>query len=420
MSLVFPWKIRLFAVKRSVPGVFLAGVGVTWGLLFGLWPIFSRADQPGRFIYNCDAGNMFVFQQPPMQPEDIYRQIDIVAEAGVTTFSMCPNVGMVMNFPSKHVRMLGDEGDAEIQTLIKAEGVKKSGNARAALNFRSLVEAGHDPLALVLNRAKQKSMEVFLSFRVNEVHGVDNPETFSHRLILSKFWNDHPEWKVGKQGGTLSPLHQEILGPRTNPIVGKWFAGGLNFAIPEVRQRRLDQLCECCERYDIDGLELDFQRFPVFFKYGEEEKHLPTMTKWIREVRDMTREVGKKRGRPILLSARILARPEQNLGIGLDPISWAREGLLDFVIVSHYLHNNFPLPIKEYRRLLPHDMPLYASIEVERDAGKYREIAKQLYSDGVDGLLMFNFFTSRERGQEPDFKLLKELSNQKTILPVAQ
>ena len=65
-------------------------------------------------------------------------------------------------------------------------------------------------------------------------------------------------------------------------------------------------------------------------------------------------------------------------------------------------------------------MPLYASIEVEREADKYRRIAGQLYDDGVDGILMFNFFTSREKGLEPPFASLKELGNQETILPVAQ
>lgn len=256
---------------------FLAMTGtiltMVFSLLLGLWPTLGRADEQtrlGRFIYNSDAGNLFLYQQPPMKPEDIYRQIDEVAEAGVTTFSMCPNVGMVMNFPSQYARMLGDEEDAEIRTRIETEGAEKAGSARAALNLRALIDAGHDPLGLIVDRAKRKNMEVFLSFRVNEVHGVDSPDTFSSQLILSKFWSDHPKWHVGKQGDTLSNLHQEIMGPRTNPIVGKWFAGGLNFAIPEVRQRRLDQLRECCERYDIDGLELDYQRFPVFFKYGEQ------------------------------------------------------------------------------------------------------------------------------------------------------
>jgi hypothetical protein len=56
-------------------------------------------------------------------------------------------------------------------------------------------------------------------------------------------------------------------------------------------------------------------------------------------------------------------------------------------------------------------MPLYASIEVEPRAADYRRIARQFWKDGVGGILVFNFFTTREGGKEPDFALLKELAN---------
>ena len=66
---------------------------------------------------------------------------------------------------------------------------------------------------------------------------------------------------------------------------------------------------------------------------------------------------------------------------------------------------------KEYRDLLPEHTPLYASIEVENNAGSFRRIALKLYEDGVDGLMMFNYFASRGSGVEPDFSLFKELSD---------
>ena len=89
------------------------------------------------------------------------------------------------------------------------------------------------------------------------------------------------------------------------------------------------------------------------------------------------------------------------------------------MLASHYLHNNFPLPIGDYRKLLPRDTPLYASIEVEPRADNYRRIAKRLWEDGVDGIMMFNFFTCRQRGVEPEFGLLQELGDPRKIKPVA-
>ena len=193
-------------------------------------------------------------------------------------------------------------------------------------------------------------------------------------------------------------------------MVASWFPGALNFAIPEVRAERLAELLECCERYPIDGLDLDFQRFPIYFPQDEGHQHVQTMTAWVRQVREMTRTVGRQRGRPVLLSARILAKPEQCLAVGLDPVSWAGEGLVDFVTVSHYLRNDFPLPVSKYKSLIT-NIPVYASIEVEREADRYRSIARHLWADGADGLSMFNFFTWREGKKEPRFELFRELGD---------
>jgi hypothetical protein len=84
------------------------------------------------------------------------------------------------------------------------------------------------------------------------------------------------------------------------------------------------------------------------------------------------------------------------------------------VTISHYLRNDFPLPIEEYRELMP-DIPLYGSIEVEWDRRRYRQIARRLWKDGVDGLLLFNFFTHRESGRQPFFELLSEIGLPDTI-----
>lgn len=358
-----------------------------------------------RLIYNCDGDNMFIYDEPPVTPANVYKYIDEVAANGVTTFFMCPNYGMNMVFPTRIGDFIGEHASPALAKGITADAAPRT-TERGIVNLRALIEAGHDPIGLVVDRARERGMEPFLTFRLNEVHAVDQDD----HLILSRFWKQHPEWRIGKPGDPLPQVYIDILGPNTHPIVASWLPGGLNFAVPEVRAHRLAQLRECCERYDIDGIDIDFQRFPMYFKPNEEEQHIETMTAWMRDVRAMTREVAEKRGRSLLLCARIMARPEQNRAIGLDPIGWTQEDVLDFVVVSHYLRNDFPLPVKEYRQLLPEAFPLYASIEVAPDADTYRRIAHRLWQDGVDGILLFNFFTTRERGQEPPFGVLKELA----------
>ncbi len=363
-----------------------------------------------RLIYNSDANNIFIYDDPPMSADDVYDYVDEAADAGVTSFFISPNWGMNMNYPTEVGDMIGERAGPELEAKITLDAPPKS-TERGIANLRALIKAGHDPLGLIVNRAKERGLEIFVSFRLNEVHAVEQED----HVIFSHFWKENPQWHIGKAGDPLPQVYLNILGPNTHPIVAGWLPGGLDFSVAEVRAHRLAQLRECCEKYDIDGLDLDFQRFPMYFKPGEEENNIPLMTAWMRDVRIMVQEVGDKRGRPVLLSARIMARPEQNRAIGLDSIAWIDEKLLDFVVVSHYLRNDFQLPVKEYQELLPENYPLYASIEVAKEPKTYYEIARQLWRDGVDGILLFNFFTTRERGVEPPFEIIPSLGDPKKL-----
>ena len=382
---------------------------------FDLTPLTTEAPAAAtarkhRFIYNSDGNNMLIYKDYPMKPADLYSYVDEVADTQVTSFFISPNFGMPVTYPTEVGDLIGAHASPELSAGIRPDAAKKS-SALGIMNTRALIEAGADAVAPVIDRAHEKGMEAFISWRLNEVHAVEQEDS----LIFSRFWKEHPEWRIGKAGDPMPQVYHDIVGPNVHPIVSSWLPGGLNFAVPEVRAHRLAQLRECCERFDLDGLELDFQRFPMYFKPGEETDHIATMTAWMRDVRAMTNEVGVQRGRPIRLCARILARPEQNRAIGLDPIAWAHEGLLDFVIVSHYLRNDYPLPIRAYRELLPSSMPIYASIEVAPTVDAFRRLARQLWEDGVDGIYLFNFFTKREGGKEPPYELLDELGRPDTI-----
>lgn len=357
-----------------------------------------------RFSYNSDGDNAFLEVYDRMTPDALYRYVDEVAKTGVTSYFISPNIGMAMNFPTQVGDMYGDHLSTELAEAIRVNPPRMTED-RVIRNLRKLRDDGHDPLRLMLDRAQKNGMERFVSFRPNGVHLVDHAD----HVLFDRFWRQNPQWRIGKYNDPLPQVYHDILGPRTSPIVGGWLPGGLNFAVPEVRTYRLAQLRELCEHYEVDGLEIDFQRFPIYFKFGEEAKNKATMTKWVREVRQMVDEVSKKKGKKIKLVARILALPEQNEAIGLDPLEWAHQGLLDFVTVSHYLHNNFHLPIAEYRKQLPKQFPLYASVEVEPTLENYRKVAYPLWQQQVDGIYLFNFFTSRERQVEPPFDVIKEI-----------
>lgn len=140
------------------------------------------------------------------------------------------------------------------------------------------------------------------------------------------------------------------------------------------------------------------------------------MTAFVREARAIARREGERRGRPLLLTARVPSRLAHCRWMGLDPVAWAREGLLDFLTASCVFHD-FPLPLADFRAALggTFRLPLYAAIEngIGRASGRefrshamYRAAAAHLHAEGADGIYLFNFFLTHRapdvlRGDEP-------------------
>jgi hypothetical protein len=95
---------------------------------------------------------------------------------------------------------------------------------RVKENMRSLEQAGHDPLGVLVERAHEQGMEFFTSMRMGALPGFPHPE---------------------------------LMTSNTHSAVG----GG--FAHKEVRDHQLAVLTELATRYPtMDGLELDFSASP--------------------------------------------------------------------------------------------------------------------------------------------------------------
>ncbi len=327
-----------------------------------------------RILYNSDGSNIF-WPTDSNTPEAVHRYVDEVVGTQVDTFLICPCAGQPMYYPSQVSKMF--ECTDHPRELFVSMG----------RNLRDLVAAGHDPIGLVVDRAREQGLEVFITFRMNELHGANEP---GHPLN-APFWEAHPEYRVGDYGGGLGGY-------------------GLNFALPAVREYTLALITECCGRYDIDGLELDWQRFPFHVPAGTGAENAHYLTDFTAMVRAMLDRLEAQRGREILLSARVLPTLEKSLAIGLDPVTWADQHLVDFLTVSRFLHNNEgTLDIKGHKNAIP-DIPIYGCIELTNPVG-YREEARRLWSAGVDGMYLFNFFCTRESGREPPFYLLNELGS---------
>ena len=346
-----------------------------------------------RTLYNMDGTDLF-FYNDTISPAELCNRVDEVADAGVTTYLFSPNPGQNMGYPSNVCAMFRytppDSTRGSVQ-MSRSDSIF----ARIGGNLAHLVKLGYDPTGVVVNRARLRGLETFLTFRMNELHDVDVPGS----PLLSEFWKKHPEYRVGGYEG--------------------WGAMALNYAKPEVRDYYFALLEEVCTRYDIDGLELDFMRFPYYFPSTVKMKeYAGMMTKFIRRVRTMTDARGKERGRPLLLTARVPSTLKGCEYVGLDPAAWTRERLIDFLTVSPFLSTEVDIPVKEFKTACP-GIPVYASIEYTlADRPMTREItraaAATLFAAGADGIYSFNHFCQRESGPE-DFDVFAEINRPETL-----
>ncbi|MDH3253134.1 MAG: hypothetical protein OEM41_10105, partial [Ignavibacteria bacterium] len=235
--------------------------------------------------------------------------------------------------------------------------------------------------------------EVFLTFRMNELHDVDKPGS----PLLSRFWKDHPEYRVGGYEG--------------------WGASALNYAIPEVREYVFALLSEVCERYDPAGLELDFMRFPYYFPHQEDsmQSYAETMTAFVRRVREMLDRIERSRGTKLLLAARVPTSLRACAYLGLDPARWATEGFIDFLTVAPFLSTETDIPVSEFQSACE-KIPVYTGIEYtigtrQMTREEKRAAAALLYDAGSDGIYLFNYFVAWDMGLQADMDVLRDLAD---------
>ena len=409
--------IRNHIMLNSRPQHNFYAILISFFLIFFITCSTNPQKSKYRFIYNNDGteilGNRWHHFRP-LTIEDVHSYVDIVAQTPVTTFMICSG-SMLTYYKSRYERPLGILKTG--QKYGKPNDAKLNENMlKYGCNFKLLQEKGTDIIELCVNRAKEKGMEAFISMRMNDLHFTD-PELYCPRA-QSDIWLNHPEWRMGSCPG--------------------WHAdGALNFAHAGVRDYKLNLIREQCELYDIDGIELDFMRFIVYFPYGQGRDYLDVMTDFMTKVRAIVDDVGQKRGRPILLAVRVPARYDLCIEKGLDVPTWHRQSLIDMITVSSHWLGDPALPVREFKQKLGlTDIPIYASLESGqynpyefRSHGMYRAVAARCLQNGADGIYLFNFFfkeymeqqaaCSSEEGQivcsDKTPELLAELDNRNSL-----
>lgn len=327
-----------------------------------------------RTIYFNDARHYYLFvHEPPMELAQAWRPVDEIAGTGIDTFVYGVSRDDGLFYPSKIGRRFG-EGRALTQAA----------EWRVWHNMQSLMDAGHDPLTVLIDRSHARDMEFIASLRMGAFPGAG-----------------------------------EGVAPR---------AGGRGLADPAVRAHQLAVLRELACDYATDGIELDFAAAPMGTDWWVPADELVTQADMVTEFLRSVRDMAAGRDVPAVVGARVYPTRQLNDAAGLQVETWLQEGLVDYVVPLVYgfmiLDPDMPIdwlikaaadtPVSVYAMLhpyyvdesRPHNCRQYAS------APMYRAAAANAWQRGVDG--MYAWFMRWPHGSE-ERAILTELAHPEQI-----
>ena len=285
---------------------------------------------------------------------DFRRDIDEVVAAcppNVTTYLLCPGAGRY-DYPTK----VGETDPRHKQLALEHA-------------------AGRDPFGYFLEKLRASGKETFVTVRMNDVH---NP-TAADEWNLPKVRREHPDVIVDAAAVARGDTD--------------WRNWALDYSRPEVRAFMLAIITELLERYEFDGMQLDWMRFPRHLSGNRDEvwAKRDSITGFVADVRALCRAKGRS------LIVRVPTSVAGCAILGLDVVTWAQRGLVDAISTAHFLNTDFFQPIAELRTALgAHAVPIYGGFDIEHGAQRHspqsmRAAVTGLYASGADGINIFNF-----------------------------
>jgi len=342
----------------------------------------AAAHRQRRVIFNNDGDDALhygMFLKAPASKEGLLSiRMDHISDCGVDTVFYCTT----QSFNS----FTHDSQVTEVFTT--TEGA--FGNNRTA----ELIKMGADPLAVAVEACRKRNIEVFYTIRMNDIH--DN------------FWYEmQSQWKKDNRDKLLGKPEDKQKYPASDSRhVWTW----ADFAQQEVRDMTVAAIKDVVDRYDVDGIDLDFLRHPAYFKETLVHKpatrpHLNMLTDMVAQIRQAILAASERKDKPILLSVRVLPTLALNRRFGFDVERWVTEGHVDLVAVGGG-YDPFTMPLKDMvDRGHEWGIPVYGCLSSSgmrqqgvKDTGIggtmecWRAVAANAWLAGVDGIMTFNLF----------------------------
>ena len=326
-----------------------------------------------RILYNDDGGAVKHMKTPEVDAM-LAKRIKPLVGTHVDTVFYCGHDDFTRTFyPSS------------------LDGVEISGGD----GLRQALNSGIDPNQELVRFCRDNGLEIFWSIRMNDIHD-------SYGGGLGKFKRDHPEWLFGSK---------DVKYPDRSVKAGIW--SSLDYEQPQVRDHIFAFIEEVCQRYDLDGLEFDYGRNaslfrPTFEGRHVEQKHLDILTAFQRRLRTLAEQIGRQRGRPLLLTASVPENIEFCRLVGIDIETWLAEDLLDFLVAGNG-YVPFSMATRELIELgHKQGIQVYPRLDLNtgdrlfwRHTEPWRAAAVNIWHCGGDGVYLFNAYDVGDKWNKP-------------------
>ena len=278
-------------------------------------------------------------------------------------------------------------------------------------HLRLLSDRGVDQFKVWLERCRERGLSGWLTMRMNDAHGLEEvafnlplPAHLTVTLWPTEMWRKHPEWR------RASYRHEH-----------SW-ESAYDFRHPEVREHHLRLVREILLKWDMDGLELDWMRWGMYFAPGQEAEGRPLLTAFVKEVRRLADEAAKRLGHPVRLGHRLYPDPTTALKAGFDVAAWSDAGCVDRLTVADF-GNGTPndIPLELWRRIVRPGTEIICGLSYGgAESAPYNSVsswevkrgnAASAWACGADGVVLFNECYAEPQRMDELARYMRDISS---------
>ena len=366
---------------------------------------------PYRVLFSNDTTNILTCTSPyhaagePFRREMLTATVDEVAGTGVDVHLLQPGFSWVPWYNSRfYTREEHRQWFAQ----------RFPGKSSYELNDYWV--NGGDLVGEFAAHCRKKKQPCFISMRLNH-----NPFPGREEQTSSRFYDEHPEFRIGDEP----------------------FRCYLDWSFEAVREHRFTQIREICEQYEIDGFELDFMRYPLYFEpertgSAQRRRIMNDFVARVRALLDRTAAQGQRRRLCVRVPGELAAHDI----LGIDLPAMVAAGV-DMINLSCYYFTQQQNDLAAICEMLP-SAAVYNEItycssrntvasgvpdsSVPTDSQLHTAAVRRLtnehqiyttahlaYRRGAAGVSFFNFVYYRSYNQEPPFHVFAKLHDPKWL-----